>query len=369
MKTIIVKNVDTVDHTYFGQVIEDGGQYTVQTEAERVGFVEDAVFNQHLWADPAKVVVNNGEEDLSPIKADAYIKETVTKLNLEGVPVFDVSTSLGVTGSYNFNTSSHDVSDRTTWYQNSVQIVDEVLSTSDDLEYSASKTSWIDIYSKKLTYPYKRVLKKDGTWGARADWKVTVKVDDVVTEPDDQANGYTVNFVDGKIDFTSAQTGKVVKATFWHNDGVANASDFVIQAPAGETYHIQKVELQFSKGVNFDTSMRFEIWAGGTVAAYSNYSDVLFDAGYGQRRHVYRGLRDLINEGNEGKGEIPPAADLTQSTLIFPFDTYAKKNVPVHTTQATGTILLRVCNEGDVPMSGAEIATATFYIESIPQPV
>ena len=76
IKTIIIKNIDTVDHTYAGQLILDGESYTIQSEAERVAFASSILLNQHLWAGTPLVAISDGVTDMTGTVGDAYLKLT-----------------------------------------------------------------------------------------------------------------------------------------------------------------------------------------------------------------------------------------------------------------------------------------------------
>jgi hypothetical protein len=60
----IIKNIDTVDHTYAGQTIIAGGEYTVAFQ-EQITFASD----NDLLVDIAlgKAQINNGMEDISGV--------------------------------------------------------------------------------------------------------------------------------------------------------------------------------------------------------------------------------------------------------------------------------------------------------------
>jgi len=74
MKTIIIKNVDTSDHTYAGQLVEDADEYLIQSEAERVAFANDQLLNQHIWAGTPLVKISDGTTDFEGAEADNYLK-------------------------------------------------------------------------------------------------------------------------------------------------------------------------------------------------------------------------------------------------------------------------------------------------------
>jgi hypothetical protein len=288
---------------------------------------------------------------------------TVELKNVDGAPIVESALRRGALGSSNFTIVSPDFSDRTNWYQKSVEVVNETLTTSDNLTYASVNPHWINIRSEKLTLDYKKVLERDGTLSAESKRFVVVRVDNVVKV---EGTDYTVNYPAGTITFLASQSGTVT-ATYWHNNGVANCSEFLLTPPTGFGYRIHHIECQFSKNASFATPIRVEIWAGATttvnnkkvvnVAAYSNFNDTLFNLGYGQSRSVYRNTKDLINWCTNSYPMIPACGTLTNDVMCFPFLYIIHPEI----SSAAGT-LVRLVNDNDTPVT-AEIATVTFYME------
>jgi len=251
---------------------------------------------------------------------------------------------------------THDWGDRTTWYQYAEKITDQILTDSGDgLTFNSTKNYWINIDSSRLTFDYKTVMKKDGTFGQKTDWRPVVKVNDVV-----QTSGYTVNYVTGDITFNSSQSGNTVKVTFHHNDGVTGRSRWNLMCNSSYvSLVIEHLEIQFSRASTFPKAMKVQIWAGGTLATYEavGWSDGAYDAGYGQEWSEYKGVKDLINICNRGTGTIPAGGELTDDVLVFPFNyLYAQKITNQYDVCLTITMV------DDEPMGSAELATATFYM-------
>lgn len=298
--------------------------------------------------------------------------------NNAGYPVIETSIRRGVPGTRAMSIVTHDFGDRTSWYQKSLQVTDEILTTTDTLTFASANPWWInfDSLTSKLTHQYKGVTLREPTvarpYGNHPDWTVVVKVNDIVV-----TTGFTINYAAGTITFASAQAG-IVKATYWHNNGVSMPSEFLIVPPPGKKYTIEHVELQFSKTTIMST-IRFEIWAypaGATSvtladgkpgkqvnpAAYIHpqagpFPTALFDAGMGQLRADYRNVRDLINAANEGKGAIPPVEGIASDTLIFPFN-----YVQAFTLDSAMNTLFRMRILNDTAFMNSDVTTATFYL-------
>lgn len=71
IKTIIIKNIDTSDHTYAGQLITASGQYTIQSETELENFKSDNLLNEHIWT--LKVKISDGVTDYKYVTASNYL--------------------------------------------------------------------------------------------------------------------------------------------------------------------------------------------------------------------------------------------------------------------------------------------------------
>jgi len=317
---------------------------------------------QYLWKENDTAITVCPTNPAHAVTANSVAIESssdLIPLNQDGVRFVDVGLRRGTLGSESFTIVTHDLGDRTSWYQFSMPEVNLVLSTADGLVFQAAagKRHWIDIHGKNLTVDTDKILEKDGTLSSFSKYEVTVKVDDVVV-----TTGFTVDFTLGKVTFGSSQTG-VVKASFYHNDGVTNRSNYLIKPVTGMKFLVEHVELQFSKTTTFTGPIIFETWAGGSLSDYADFSDALYAAGYGQAKTVYRGLRDLINWCNNQYPVLPVSGidGFTADVLVFPF----KFLISPEIKNSQGT-LFRVGTINDVELV-SELATTTFYMENSPE--
>ena len=272
-------------------------------------------------------------------------------LSATGSLIVEPSIYTGPVGSKSISIVTPDLTDRTSWYQPSVQVVNEILTDSGDgLTFNSIHVWWVNIYGK-LTYTHKQIPKRDGTFGKHADWAVVVKVNDVV-----QTSGYSVNYIEGKIIFESSKSGATVKVTYWHTE-VTNYGEWLLVPPTGKKYIVEHVEIQLSVDVVMNSPCRMEIWAGANLATYGTFPDYLFEAGYGQMRADYRGMRDLINAANQGQGVISAADDMTKDVIIIPFN-----YIQAFTLDSAYGALFRMTTLNNIPSSG-ELLTATFYLQ------
>lgn len=285
------------------------------------------------------------------------------------VPIVELALRRGDPGFINFTIVSHDLSDRTTWYQKSVQVMDETLTDSGDGKtFSSAHPHWINMKSPKLTVDYKKVLERDGSLSSASSRYVVVKVDgDTKTESTAFAqNDYSVNYATGEVTFAQAQTGTVT-ASYWHNDGVQQCSEFLFTPPPGYCYRISHVESQFSKNSVFTDHIQLEIWAGAVtggntvnLAGYGGFSQMNFDLGYGQSRSLYRNMKDCINWCTNAYPTIPACGEIANDVLCFPFMYLIH---PIVSSKQGTVIRLLTTNDTEIT---AEICTITFYTEKGP---
>ena len=302
------------------------------------------------------------------------------RTNAEGVHIQEFALRKSDPGFSNFTIVSHDFTDRTSWYQKSVQVVGETLVDSGDgLTFTSANAHWVNINSPKLTIDYKKILERDGTLSAASKRYVSVtsggvaKAETITGNPGGATLDYTVNYAAGTITFVASQAGQPVVATYWHNNNVAACSEFLFTPPPGMQYRVEHVEAQFSKNANFTNGIVLEIWAGAVtppvapatassvnLAAYGSFPGYLFDAGYGQSRSIYRNVTDLLNWCTNSYPVTPACGNLTQDILVFPFLYIVHPSV----SAKQGT-LLRLLLQHDLEIS-AEICTVTLYMEKGP---
>jgi hypothetical protein len=275
----------------------------------------------------------------------------------QGHLVVELAIPTGVIGSRSMSLVTHDLSDRTCWYQKSVKVTDETLTDSGNgLTFTSAHPYWVNIYHAKLTYTHKQIPTRTGVFGKHADWAVSVKVDSVVQS----ASTYSINFASGTITFNSSQSGKTVQATYWHTDGVTNPSEWLLVPPTGKKFIVEHVELQISVGITINDTLRFEIWAGSNLATYSSFPDYLFEAGYGQMRADYRNANDFLNAANLGQGSVPLIGAMTRQTVVLPFN-----YIQAFALDSAVGAIFRMTMLNNTPYTDTDIATGTFYVQLI----
>ena len=194
---------------------------------------------------------------------------------------------------------THNFGDPCTWYQNSVEIVDEVLVPKVPAvydTYKCSKTYIIDIEHGRITFD-ERVDQK---------YCIRVKVNDVVV-----TSGFTFNYEEGELTFQTPLTSNdEVKLKFWY----ATDSIFTIAPTAGKKLKIEHVETQFSADVDMvgKTEARFEEW-GYNPANLPN--KMLY------KRTRYKNIAQFIDESNNRFcAELSPIDNLSKTLHVFVWD-------------------------------------------------
>lgn len=237
---------------------------------------------------------------------------------------------------------SHDYTDQTTWYQESIRVTDSILSThpsghaSANVEYwhPSGFTNWIDLEHGLVT-------KEEDI---SSNYVIMSKKNDVTVAVED----YSVDYTNGKIIFDAPNSNTdEIKGTFSY----ATNSTYTITPPAGYFYRIEHSEAQFSKDIIIKDTIDFEIWV-------YNPNDLPNKFKY--FTEAYKNAKDYINIGNLGKGFIPafggPEHGLQNDVLVFPFDYLASKDIG-----AAQGAELRIKLRNDIPLEG-EFGTITLYV-------
>jgi len=258
---------------------------------------------------------------------------------------------------------SHDWSDPTTWYEASVEVVDET-ATDGGLHttYSLAHVNVIDSYHGKIT-------QEDYLLDAAGhSYPVLVKVNDATKTERDPHLGtggdYSINYAAGTITFFSAlEPGDVVTATYHY----ATSSLFTVKPTAGKRLTLDFVEVQFATDVEITDSVTFQPRGYVDVFApqlmgepYNLPSGTLIPLG---NPLVYKGMRDYMNDAVRSYVAYPALGGvgwrgMTQETVIFDWD-YTRAT-PL--SSAAG-MEVQIKLQHDVPFVGS-YATATFYCAS-----
>ena len=284
----------------------------------------------------AVVVVHQGE----PPAADPL------SVSIDGVPtvIADVSEESRLT------LYTPNLCDKCTWYQQSVESVEEVLTPDGAYEtYSAVHQFWIDLY-------HGRVSDEDDLV---ADYSITVAVNDVEKTMDtpfgaDSDGDYSVDPANGQITFHTPLTGTdIVKATYHYAAG----SEWIMAPSEGKDLQLLGAECQLSRNVAINDTIQYSIWILGQYVGGPLGVPVKI------KEKKYKTAADFINESNGAYPEVPAFGNgsrgLSQPVLIFPW-LYKTKTV-LHSEYG---MEIRVSLAAD-QVCGGELAVVTFYCVSV----
>ena len=262
------------------------------------------------------------------------IVEEVSKVTLENLSTTE-SGKLQVS-QYKCEGSSktfvtHDWCDKTTWFQESTQAIDETLNLDSELIYGSANTHWINLVSGNM-YDEDNIL-------AEKDYRAYVKVDDALV-----TSGFTIDYVNGKVTFDEAPSG-IVKASYYY----AGSSTYSIIPSSGKQLGLEHSELQFSKNTAINTPIHFEIWV---FNPYDYPNKVKY------KSNQYKSGKDFINSCNLGQGVIPVFDNLTEETIVFPFN-----YTTIKLLKSSLGAELRMHTGDDKELEG-NFGTCTFYTYS-----
>jgi len=232
---------------------------------------------------------------------------------------------------------SHDFCDKTTWWQNAVKVLGEILTDSGDhTTYEFANDSIIDggeISDRDFIYK-NNLLDIKQKIGVRIYFN-KVYVNDVLKTP---VMDYSMNCSDGTVTFVSAlEPSDIVKADYYY----ATTATFRVVPPSGKKWRLYRTEIQFSKDVIMK-SFTFQIRLMNGAMVYDESS--------------YFNIKDMLNHCNLCY-HIPACAGLTKDVIILPWDYEST----IDLKSSLGMDLV-VDVEDNLPVTNCEIATITFYM-------
>jgi hypothetical protein len=245
------------------------------------------------------------------------------------------------------NIVSYNFCDKSSWWQQSTAVANEVLVDSGDgLVWTSAHPFWTDLTHGKF-YLEDRVTN-------RSSYVPVIKVDGTaLTErtPFTTSGGdYVVDYRAGTVTFATSQAGKVVTAGYRY----ASSSLFTISPSSGKVLWVQDSEIQFSTDVVMTGTMNFQAWAYNPndlpnkmpVTAVTNYKN----------------MRDFIDEARGMYPVIPAIGGAVRGLLnphvVLPFRYSQAKEL-----RSSLGVEIRVWISGDAEYVG-EFGTATFYCTS-----
>ena len=240
---------------------------------------------------------------------------------------------------------THNFCDRTTWFTQSVRVVDEALVDSNiGLSWTSARPNWIDMTHGKV-FDEDSIV-KDVPHG----YAIVVKVDGVTMTqraPFADAGGdYTVDYKLGVVTFFSTQLGKVVTASYSYENG----SEWRLVPSPGKRIDIEMAEVQFSKDAILNDNIIFEVWVYNPADLPNKFP---YDS------TVYKRFINYVDEALGSYPIIPPIGGAKRGTsnelFGFPFRYGTLKRLQ---SSVGAELRIRLV---DNQVFGGEHATATFY--------
>jgi hypothetical protein len=263
---------------------------------------------------------------------------------------------------------THNWGDKTTWYQEAIKVTQKTLTRDggDGRIYHSSEPNWIDASHGKL-YMEDWVLSYGTSSFDFSDYKIIVTVDDVEkTEstidsdawPNTDGDFY-VDYENGDVKFDEDPgASAVVKATYYKVDpakSTADQSRFTVKPESGHMLRIEKVEVQFTKGINLSDTM--------VSAAFAPLPPTYEVGEVPDSRAMYKSFMDYLNEA-QGNYPVVPSGFITGSRglnvdmIQLPWNWLGIKLL-----KSSQLAEIRMWLEnGNVFTNG--IATATFYCQT-----
>ena len=329
---------DVVD-IWFKDVLSTEDRTTLDNDATGPSGGLIAAHDNTVTAQPAEEVFLSHK-----LTSDGRIRVAAEKSDADSLDVF-----------------SHNWCDKTTWYGNSVRVVDEEATDSgDQTTYNLANTHIIDTYHGKITQE-DDLLDSGGN-----TYRVTVKVNSVVqtevdphtTQHPPEVGDYKVNYEDGQIIFQSALVGtETVEVTYHY----ATDSVLTLTPDPGNKLIIEVAEVQFTDDIDVTDSIYFQTWGYVDV-----FAPQLVNNPYPSGTKIpiktfkYKTMKDYQNAAFKSYPTIPAIGGLhwrglTRPVLVFDWD--YQRGLVLYSSYGMET---RVFLAHDEPFGGTW-ATSTFY--------
>ncbi len=331
-----IKNIDSIAHSYGGVYIEANSFYECQNQIEAELFSKDNIFLNDLNSNLAEVY-NDAIKIIGLSESILFLNDNAQTVKLD---VEKTSTGLQKIAVYEPEGDSativtFDLTDKCSWYPSSIQIVQETLTTSDNLIYSSVNPFWIDLTHGRC-YDEDNIME-----GNAFKWAVKLYIDDVLQAVNEAL--WTVDYITGKVIFSNAQTG-IIKVSYSY----ATNSYYSVRPKIGKKLSVKAAEVQFSTNISLPSPIIFEPW----FINHPYYGTMAIPG----KKIVYKNMKDFVSACNEGQGLIPKLGELNYDVHVFPFD-YARPK-PI---KYSDYVEIRVYIKNHEPLTG-EYATGTFYV-------
>lgn len=292
----------------------------------------------------------------------------------DGTPKFALGTRIGKEAIY----ATHNYTDPTTWYSESVRVNNLSLSSSDGYVWTSNISNWIDISHGKILNEERAVSNQnymepedphgysviieaslDGT-----NWTQLDRHDDFNFLVGD----YTVNYADGYIETLQDYTSYQIRASF----STAATSGWILRPLNGKALTIEEAEIQFSENVRYNSSIITEVYGNVDFFApqFSSLNGGPLPSGTSIRleQTFYKSVYQLMDEAIGVYPTFPS---------IGGHGTGRCNKTPIHVLKfryGTAKLLypslgmyMRISTQNNVVFDG-DRCTATFYLLSKQDP-
>lgn len=307
-----------------------------------------------------KADLSPSEESIlaSIVSAHTGIPTTSKSMTSDGVPYVTVLPDKdGVTNTV----VSPNLCDRNTWYASSQRVINEVLSTVDNINYTSANTHWIDLRDGNLTNGHR----------IADTYKFEVSVNSIVMQHSDRGGhggDYTISPDTGIITFRNQlQPSDVVTATYSHSVD----SNWVIEPSPGCTLVVKGVEVQFTDDVDITTTAVFQLL--GAVEHFR--PDLIVENGgpipsgtiIPLSTSRYETMYNYIEESRESLPIIPAIGGdswrgMPMSMVVYKWPYTNLHGQPIRLDSSKG-MSIAIYLENHIPLGGTR-ATATVYSSS-----
>lgn len=245
------------------------------------------------------------------------------------------------------DSATHNFSDKTTWYHNSVYVTQQDCVEQDGYTWKLPHEYIVDLTHGKI-FNEDRIAQE-----LPHQYRVDVFVDgyqltqrDIFSSNYDDGYDYILDYKDGIIHFVEDHSGKQVRANYAY----ATDSTWVLVPKPGKTINIERSEVQFASNFVYNDAIDFEIWA---YNPFDLPNKVLI------QRRSYKSIHNFIDEARGSYPVIPAVGGselgTVYDTIGFPFN----YNTIRQLSYSQG-VELRIKTRNDRELGG-DRTTATFY--------
>jgi hypothetical protein len=314
------------------------------------------LYDGSAWTNPGPPAASWIAAQTAPTSVTLVGKTGEVSQNADGNLQVSAEPRLGTEVVY----GTHNFTDQTTWFGDSVRVVDEAaIDSGDGLTWNLAHLKIIDMIHGKVFDEDQYVRdQKTANPSDPHGYNVIVKVDgvtQVMRTPFAQSGGdYEVNYIDGKITFFSSKAGSTVLVDYSYENG----STFYIIPDAGFDLDIEAAKAMWSDNFVMNSSVIFEVY--GYAAVFAPQLGLPAGTKIPISTTEYRTLTQLTSEASQYQPFAVPATGGSVRGITSSRHATHFRYGTIRKLYSAYGIELRVKSGNDIVMGG-EFATATFY--------